>query len=82
MTGSTRHRTVRARRRSADRGRARPRLEGLEDRCVLSTTLTEFCRPARKASPGWIAAGGRSSPIGARPTEIARSGACRSGWKA
>ena len=28
--------TARARRRSADRTRARPRLEGLEDRCVLS----------------------------------------------
>jgi hypothetical protein len=42
MTRSTRHRTVRARRRLADRVRARPRLEGLEDRCVLSPAIAEF----------------------------------------
>jgi streptogramin lyase len=40
MTRSTRHRTARARRLSADRVRVRPRLEGLEDRCLLS--ITEF----------------------------------------
>jgi streptogramin lyase len=42
MTRSTRHRTARARRRLADRVRARPRLEGLEARCLLSLTITEF----------------------------------------
>ncbi len=34
--------TARSRRRPADRGRARPRLEGLEDSCLLSLTITEF----------------------------------------
>ena len=56
MTRSTRHRTARARRHSADRVRARPRLEGLEKRCLLSLTITEF-PVAGKAGPGWIAAG-------------------------
>src|SRR5215469_14436635 len=42
MTRSTRHHTARAHRRPADRVRARPRLEGLEDRCLLSVTITEF----------------------------------------
>ena len=36
---------ARARRRSSDRVRARPRLEGLEDRCVLSPAITEFPVP-------------------------------------
>src|SRR5260370_27258868 len=57
MIRSTRHRTARARRRSADRVRTRPRLEGLEDRCLLSVTITEFPIPASKANPGWITAG-------------------------
>jgi virginiamycin B lyase len=56
MTRSTRHRTVRARRRLADRVRARPRLEGLEDRCLLSPTITEFPVPG-KAGPNQVAAG-------------------------
>src|SRR5262249_40674823 len=47
MTRSSRHRT--ARRRSADRVRARPRLEGLEDRCLLSNTITEFPVPTASA---------------------------------
>jgi streptogramin lyase len=49
MTRSTRHRTARARRRPADRVRARPRLEGLEDRCLLS--ITEY--PVPTASDTW-----------------------------
>jgi streptogramin lyase len=48
--------TARARRRSADRVRARPRLEGLEDRCLLSPTITEFPAPAN-AGPWGITAG-------------------------
>src|SRR3954452_17541780 len=42
--------TSRPRRRLADRTRARPRLEGLEDRCLLSTTITEFPVPTPNAS--------------------------------
>src|SRR5437588_12907295 len=49
--------TARARRRSPDRARARPRLEGLEDRCLLSTTITEFPVPNSNASPLFITAG-------------------------
>src|SRR5947209_12308 len=55
MTRSTRHRTARARRRSADRVRARPRLEGLEDRCLLS--ITEYPVPTTNAVPSVITAG-------------------------
>ena len=43
--------TARARRLSADRVRARPRLEGLEDRCLLSLTITEFPTPTAGSSP-------------------------------
>ena len=57
MTRSTRHRTARARRRLADRVRARPRLEGLEDRCLLSVTITEFPAPTASSQPNWITAG-------------------------
>ncbi len=57
MTRSTRHRTARARRRPADRVRARPRLEGLEDRCVLSPAITEFPVPTTGAEPYDITAG-------------------------
>src|SRR5215469_4527719 len=53
MTRSTRNHSARARRRPADRVRARPRLEGLEDRCLLSPTITEFPVPAAY----WITAG-------------------------
>src|SRR5260370_29293335 len=49
--------TARARRRSPDRARARPRLEGLEDRCLLSTTITEFPVPNSNAAPLFITAG-------------------------
>ena len=49
--------TARARRRSADRARARPRLEGLEDRCLLSVTVTEFIVPTANANPLYITAG-------------------------
>src|SRR5205823_3385892 len=56
MTRSTRHRTARAR-RSADRVRARPRLEGLEDRCLLSPTITEFPIPTLDAGAERITAG-------------------------
>ena len=47
-----------ARRRLADRVRARPRLEGLEDRCLLSVSITEFpvptaaCRSLRAITAG------------------------------
>jgi streptogramin lyase len=54
MTRSTRHRTARPRYRSADRVRARPRLEGLEDRCLLS--ITEYPMPAN-SGPFSITAG-------------------------
>jgi streptogramin lyase len=54
MTRSTRHRTARPRRRCANR--ARPRLEGLEDRCLLSATITEFPIPSANASL-WITGG-------------------------
>ena len=47
--------TARARRRSADRVRARPRLEGLEDRCLLS--ITEFPVPTANSEPYGITAG-------------------------
>ena len=56
MIRSTRDRTARAHRRPADRVRARPRLEGLEDRCLLSPTITEFPAPAN-AGPYDITAG-------------------------
>ncbi len=57
MTRSTRHRTARARRSSADRVRARPRLEGLEDRCLMSVTIVEFPVPTSSASVQRITAG-------------------------
>jgi hypothetical protein len=47
--------TARARRRPADRVRARPRLEGLEDRCLLS--ITEYPTPTAGANPYSITAG-------------------------
>src|SRR5262245_8391443 len=56
MTRSTRHRTARDRRRSADRVLARPRLEGLEDRCLLTPTITEYTTPTG-AGPYGITAG-------------------------
>ena len=49
--------TARARRRSADRVRARPRLEGLEDRCLLSPAITEFPVPTANSGPVGITAG-------------------------
>ena len=57
MTRSTRHRTARAHRRPANRVRVRPRLEGLEDRCLLSVSITEFPAPTASSQPFWIAAG-------------------------
>ena len=57
MTRSTRHRTARARRHLADRVRARPRLEGLEDRRLLSVTITEFPVPTASANLTGITAG-------------------------
>jgi streptogramin lyase len=59
MTRLTRTRTARACHRSADgaRIRARPRLEGLEDRCLLSPTITEFATPTAHATPIGITAG-------------------------
>src|SRR5262249_18762562 len=48
--------TARAR-RPADRVRTRPRLEGLEDRCLLSTTITEFPVPTAVSNPEGITAG-------------------------
>src|SRR5262245_31352797 len=57
MIRSTRHHNARARRRSADRTGARPRLEGLEDRCLLSLTNTQFPVPTASAGPGLITAG-------------------------
>src|SRR5690348_6283861 len=50
MTRSTRHRIARDRRRFPDRTRARPRLEGLEDRCLLSANITEFPVPTTNAN--------------------------------
>jgi streptogramin lyase len=47
--------TTRARRRSTDRTKARPRLEGLEDRCLLS--ITEFPIPTASADPWGIVTG-------------------------
>jgi hypothetical protein len=47
--------TARARHRLADRVRTRPRLEGLEDRCVLSIAITEF--PVPTINPHGMAAG-------------------------
>jgi hypothetical protein len=47
MTRSTRRQTARA---------CQPQLEGLEDRHLLSSTITEFPMPIRPSSPGWIAA--------------------------
>jgi hypothetical protein len=44
--------TARTRRRLADRVRARPRLEGLEDRCLLSPTIAEFPIRARTIPTG------------------------------
>jgi streptogramin lyase len=57
MTRSTRHRTDRSRRRPADRVRTRPRLEGLEDRCLLSPTISEFPVPTANSRPYEITAG-------------------------
>jgi len=57
MTRSTWNRTARARRRSADWVQARPRLEGLEDRCLLSATITEFPITTANAGPDEITAG-------------------------
>jgi hypothetical protein len=57
MTRSTRHRIARDRRRSADRVRTRPRLEGLEGRCLLAATITEFPVPTANAGPYWITPG-------------------------
>jgi virginiamycin B lyase len=57
MTRSTRHRTARAHRRFPDRVRTRPRLEGLEDRCLLSNTITEFPVPTASAGVRGITAG-------------------------
>jgi streptogramin lyase len=47
--------TARDGRRSTDRFRARPRLEGLEDRCLLS--ITEYPVPTAGAGPMYIARG-------------------------
>src|SRR5262249_2294196 len=55
MTRPTRHRTARDRRRFPDRTRARPRLEGLEDRCLLS--ITEYPVPTAGSKPWGIATG-------------------------
>jgi streptogramin lyase len=49
--------TARARRRVAERTRVRPRLEGLEDRCLLSPTITEFPVPSAGDCPYGITAG-------------------------
>src|SRR5262245_20144580 len=49
--------TSRARGRPADRVRARPRLEELEDRCLLSPTIAEFTVPTADAIPNSITAG-------------------------
>jgi streptogramin lyase len=49
--------TARAHRRYADRVRTRPRLEGLEDRCLLSPTITEFPVPTANSRPFEITAG-------------------------
>src|SRR4029077_12946490 len=57
MTRSTRNRTAHAHRRPADRVRVRPRLEGLEDRCLLTPTITEFPIPTANSSPYGITAG-------------------------
>ena len=57
MTRSTRNRTARLRRRLADRVRARPRLEGLEDRCLLSVSITEFPTFTAASLPWGIATG-------------------------
>jgi len=57
MTRSIRNRIARDRRRPIDRVRARPRLEGLEGRCLLSVTITEFPTPTRGPQPAWITAG-------------------------
>jgi streptogramin lyase len=51
MTRLTRNLTARARRRLADRVRTRPRLEGLEDRCLLSPTITELPLPTGSSDP-------------------------------
>ena len=55
--------TARARRRSADRVRARPRLEGLEDRCLLSLTITEFPVPTANAASLRDHGGPRRQPL-------------------
>jgi hypothetical protein len=59
MTRSTRDRTARAHRRPADRVRVRPRLKGLEDRCLLSVTITEFpiSSPMNNYHPYYLTAG-------------------------
>src|SRR5690242_15684244 len=57
MIRSTRHRTARARRHLVDRIRVRPRLERLEDRRLLSTTITEFPVPTPNAAVQRITTG-------------------------
>src|SRR5262245_6825827 len=57
MTRSTRDRTACAHRRPADRVRVRPRLEGLEDRCLLTPAITEFPIPTANSFLVGIAAG-------------------------
>src|SRR4051794_7045634 len=48
---------ARARRRPADRGRTRPRLEGLEDRCLLTPVITEFTLPTADSGTTYVTAG-------------------------
>src|SRR5271166_6051044 len=55
MNLSTWNRTARPRRRCANW--ARPRLEGLEDRCLLSVIITEFATLTAGSRPGPITAG-------------------------
>ena len=66
--------TARARRRPADRDRARPRLEGLEDRCLLSATITEFPVPTANAGPLRDHGGPRRQPLVHRAGSQTRSG--------
>jgi DNA-binding beta-propeller fold protein YncE len=57
MTRLTRNRTSRARRRHGAGFRSRPRLEGLEDRCLLTPTITEFPTPTASSGPSGITTG-------------------------
>ena len=59
--------TARARRRSADRVRARPRLEGLEDRCLLSSHH-RVPRPDRPVPTLGDHSGSRRQPLVHRAT--------------